>query len=216
VSHWKPHTSTYILILISLDHSDQFCSLVFTLSNLFLFVCVYSDGIDENWRQCGSSNPLWPVAFALASLPSFVRLVQSVRRYADSKLVTHLINVCSSMFSSGTICNLYIVYRAASMVLQSLLSSSFICGDTKVGTCLTITVLCGLQQPPRKRPRCHFRFVVSLQYSIFCVRDLLGGWIIHLILLLKPIDFPVGPSYGLVFPANSHSLPTFKAGTSVY
>lgn len=31
----------------------------------------------------------------LAVLPSILRLVQSVRRYTDSKLITHLINVRS-------------------------------------------------------------------------------------------------------------------------
>ena len=33
------------------------------------------------------------IPFLLSSLPLFVRAVQSVKRYADSKLYTHLINV---------------------------------------------------------------------------------------------------------------------------
>ncbi|KAK7034489.1 Xenotropic and polytropic retrovirus receptor 1 [Paramarasmius palmivorus] len=70
---------------------DQFCSLVFTLSNLYLFACAYASDF-ENWRKCGSTNKHWPVAFVLAILPFLVRLVQSIRRYADSKLTTHLIN----------------------------------------------------------------------------------------------------------------------------
>lgn len=40
-----------------------------------------------------SPGPKWGVAFLLASLPLLVRLVQSVKRYVDSGLVTHLINV---------------------------------------------------------------------------------------------------------------------------
>ncbi|KAF9458973.1 EXS-domain-containing protein [Collybia nuda] len=80
---------------------DQFCSLVFTLSNLYLFGCVYASGLDETWRKCGSSNPRWYLAFLLASLPSFVRLVQSIRRYADSKLSTHLIN--GGKYGSGIV-----------------------------------------------------------------------------------------------------------------
>ncbi|TFK38118.1 EXS-domain-containing protein [Crucibulum laeve] len=80
---------------------DQFCSLIFTLSNLYLFACVYADGFSPNWRKCGSSSPHWPVAFTLAALPLFVRLVQSIKRYADSKLITHLIN--GGKYGSGII-----------------------------------------------------------------------------------------------------------------
>lgn len=72
---------------------DQFCSLVFTLSNLTLIGCVYSQGFDAEWRKCGSASRLWPLAFVLAVLPFLVRFIQSIRRYVDSKLTTHLINV---------------------------------------------------------------------------------------------------------------------------
>ncbi|KAF9262261.1 EXS-domain-containing protein, partial [Marasmius fiardii PR-910] len=71
---------------------DQVTSLAFPLGNMYLLVCSYTIGL-EQWRQCGSQSKTgWPVAFALASLPSFLRMVQSVRRYADSRLYTHLIN----------------------------------------------------------------------------------------------------------------------------
>nr|GAT52934.1 signal transduction protein [Mycena chlorophos] len=71
---------------------DQFCSLVFTLSNLCLVGCLYDDGFNSNWRQCGTSSRLWPLAFFLAILPFLIRFVQSIKRYADSGLITHLIN----------------------------------------------------------------------------------------------------------------------------
>ncbi|KAJ6588943.1 EXS family-domain-containing protein [Mycena capillaripes] len=71
---------------------DQFCSLVFTFSNLTLIGCVYSRGLNSEWRKCGSPSRLWPLAFVLAVLPFLVRLVQSIKRYVDSKLTTHLIN----------------------------------------------------------------------------------------------------------------------------
>ncbi|KAJ4473078.1 EXS-domain-containing protein [Lentinula aciculospora] len=70
---------------------DQFCSLVFTLSDLYLFACTYAVGFD-NWRQCGSTAKTWPAAFILASLPFLIRVIQSIKRYVDSKLNTHLIN----------------------------------------------------------------------------------------------------------------------------
>ncbi|KAL0960089.1 hypothetical protein HGRIS_011733 [Hohenbuehelia grisea] len=76
---------------------DQFCSLVWTLSNLYTFACVYVHGFDRPWRPtCSAASGRWPVAFVLAALPFIIRLLQSLRRYADSGLVAHLINVCPS------------------------------------------------------------------------------------------------------------------------
>lgn len=40
-----------------------------------------------------SPGPRWGIAFLLAALPLLVRLVQSIKRYVDSGLITHLINV---------------------------------------------------------------------------------------------------------------------------
>lgn len=73
---------------------DQFCSLVFTLQNFFFIGCIYVDGFSPNWRhQCGLASKYWPAPFVLAILPFVLRLVQSVKRWYDSGLVTHLINV---------------------------------------------------------------------------------------------------------------------------
>ncbi|KAK7012689.1 signal transduction protein [Favolaschia claudopus] len=91
---------------------DQFCSLVFTLSNLTLIGCVYSQGLNlsPDWRKCGSASNLWPLSFVLATLPFLVRLVQSFRRYADSKLRTHLIN--AGKYGAGIINYLcYFIWR---------------------------------------------------------------------------------------------------------
>ena len=74
--------------------SDQLCSMVFTLSNMYMFVCVYVNGFHEDWANCRSQSNAWPVAFVLATLPFFIRLIQSIKRYVDSGLITHLINVC--------------------------------------------------------------------------------------------------------------------------
>lgn len=70
---------------------DQFCSLVFTLSNLYFIGCAYTGGLDEHWSQCFTTKQ-WGVPFILASLPLLSRLVQSIRRWVDSRLITHLIN----------------------------------------------------------------------------------------------------------------------------
>ncbi|PPQ97841.1 LOW QUALITY PROTEIN: hypothetical protein CVT26_012937 [Gymnopilus dilepis] len=84
---------------------DQFCSLVFTLSNLYFFVCVYVDGFSPNWSKCGAPSPAWPIGFSLAALPLLIRVVQSLKRYADSKLITHLIN--GGKYGSGIITYLF-------------------------------------------------------------------------------------------------------------
>ncbi|KZT23700.1 EXS-domain-containing protein [Neolentinus lepideus HHB14362 ss-1] len=70
---------------------DQFCSLVFTLSNLYFVVCVYVRGFENPWGRCAASKN-FGIPLVLAALPLFVRFVQSVKRWFDSRLVTHLIN----------------------------------------------------------------------------------------------------------------------------
>ncbi|KAF9010010.1 EXS family-domain-containing protein, partial [Cyathus striatus] len=110
---------------------DQFCSLVFTLSNLYLIGCVYNRGFDENWRKCGASSSYWPVIFILAVLPLIVRLVQSIKRYADSKLITHLIN--GGKYGSGIISYFFyymwrhqgINHRGALFVLWCLFNANY-------------------------------------------------------------------------------------------
>ncbi|KAG6840695.1 hypothetical protein C0991_004997 [Blastosporella zonata] len=85
---------------------DQLCSLVFTLSNFYFFACVYARGFDEDWASCGvAGSRQWPVMFVLASLPLLFRLVQSVKRYYDSGMVTHLIN--GGKYGSGIVSNLF-------------------------------------------------------------------------------------------------------------
>lgn len=118
-------------------HSDQFCSLVYSLSNLYFVGCFYSryfpyvpssngtstsgssiavvsrffssqtsslvprdnaiwsaydPAVQDAWHTCGTQIN-WGSYFVLAIIPFVVRLVQSLRRYKDSKLPTHLINV---------------------------------------------------------------------------------------------------------------------------
>ena len=54
------------------------------------------------WRQqCGLVSPNWPAAYVLAVSPFILRLVQSIKRYADSGLITHLINVRSRLLLVG-------------------------------------------------------------------------------------------------------------------
>jgi hypothetical protein len=63
------------------------------MSNLYVVGCGYSVKFDPRWHTCGLGRRDWAVPFILAATPLVIRLVQSVKRYADSKLITHLINV---------------------------------------------------------------------------------------------------------------------------
>ena len=52
----------------------------------------YEPLAQEAWSKC-STAPNWQWFYLLAVLPFAVRFVQSLRRYRDSNLLTHLINV---------------------------------------------------------------------------------------------------------------------------
>jgi hypothetical protein len=74
-------------------HRDQICSLNFSLTNLYFVGCVYATGF-ENWNgRCGTQGPHWAVRVVLSVSPFFCRFIQSLRRWYDSRLTAHLINV---------------------------------------------------------------------------------------------------------------------------
>ncbi|KAH7887084.1 EXS-domain-containing protein [Phlebopus sp. FC_14] len=75
---------------------DQFCSLAYTLSNLYFVGCFYTHffinlSVQDAWTTCGTAEN-WGFYYVLGVLPFLVRFVQSMRRYWDSRLPTHLIN----------------------------------------------------------------------------------------------------------------------------
>lgn len=91
-----------------------------------MFGCVYVGGFQQDWHTCSSHSGHWPVAFAFASLPLSIRLVQSVKRYADSGLVTHLIN--GGKYGSGIISYLfYYLWRHQGTHYHPLLALWLIC-----------------------------------------------------------------------------------------
>ncbi|KIM22136.1 hypothetical protein M408DRAFT_18233 [Serendipita vermifera MAFF 305830] len=69
---------------------DQYCSMVYTLTNIYFMGCLYKSNFTMPWGKC--ELPLWEFPWLLASIPSFIRLVQCVRRYADSGQHLHLVN----------------------------------------------------------------------------------------------------------------------------
>ncbi|KAI0252472.1 EXS family-domain-containing protein, partial [Lactifluus subvellereus] len=71
---------------------DQLCSLAFPLSNIYFIACSYARGFhSSSLQKCGRPAP-WGIPFVLGALPLVVRFVQSIRRWWDSRLITHLIN----------------------------------------------------------------------------------------------------------------------------
>ena len=87
----RPLLFSLLITLIWYARRDQFCSLVFTLADLWFAGCAYGQGL-RDWRVCTTGRN-WGPMFALGALPFFVRFVQSLRRYADSRQWTHLVNV---------------------------------------------------------------------------------------------------------------------------
>ncbi|KAG6377931.1 EXS family-domain-containing protein [Boletus reticuloceps] len=81
---------------------DQFCSLTYSISNLYFVGCFYTrygsgssahdPRAQEAWSTCGSTSTANWGWYCLGMLPYFARFVQSLRRYRDSKLPGQLVN----------------------------------------------------------------------------------------------------------------------------
>ncbi|KAF8126316.1 SPX domain-containing protein [Boletus edulis] len=82
---------------------DQFCSLAYSISNLYFVGCFYTrygfgfsahdPQAQEAWSTCGlTSTKSWGWYCLLGVLPYFARFVQSLRRYRDSKRPGQLVN----------------------------------------------------------------------------------------------------------------------------
>lgn len=81
------------------------CSLSFSLTNLYFIGCIYHSGFSgSDWdlsawdKHCNTKGPQWVIHFLLAGWPFFCRLVQSLRRWHDSRLGVHLVNVSICCF----------------------------------------------------------------------------------------------------------------------
>ena len=105
-SGWGAHFSTWRqpqALPVNILHlsRDQLCSLAFPLGNIYFVVCSYAQGFGSNpFHKC-SKPALWGVPFLFAALPLVARFGQSIRRWWDSGLVTHLINVRLPFSSVG-------------------------------------------------------------------------------------------------------------------
>jgi hypothetical protein len=78
---------------------DQFCSLVYSLSNLYFVGCFYARFANSasayssqvTWSTCSVAQN-WGWYYLLGMLPFMVRFMQSLRQYRDSKHPIQLIN----------------------------------------------------------------------------------------------------------------------------
>jgi hypothetical protein len=85
---------------------DQFCSMTFTLSNLYFFVCIYVVNFSpDQTDKCTLNSPKWPIAFLCTVFPLAARLLQSLKRYYDSRSMSHVIN--AGKYGSGIISYLF-------------------------------------------------------------------------------------------------------------
>ncbi|KAI0035805.1 EXS family-domain-containing protein [Vararia minispora EC-137] len=84
---------------------DQFTSLAFPLGNIYFIACSYHVRFNEDTMETCSRPREWGVPFVIATLPLLSRLVQSIRRWIDSGLYTHLIN--GGKYGSGIIYYLF-------------------------------------------------------------------------------------------------------------
>ncbi|KAG1760755.1 EXS family-domain-containing protein, partial [Suillus occidentalis] len=85
----RQYAKTFQLAVVPRFSSSQTSSLMPRDSPIW---SAYDPAVQDAWTTCGTQLN-WGSYFVLAMIPFVVRLVQSLRRYKDSKLPTHLINV---------------------------------------------------------------------------------------------------------------------------
>ncbi|KDN50195.1 hypothetical protein RSAG8_01531, partial [Rhizoctonia solani AG-8 WAC10335] len=77
---------------------DQFCSMVYTMSNMYFLVCAYVDQWHRIEERCQLEQH-WTIPLILSTIPFFIRFIQSIRRYFDSKQTHHLTNAAKYVAS---------------------------------------------------------------------------------------------------------------------
>ena len=110
---------------------DQLCSLTFSLSGIYFVGCSYVVGFhSDQFKRCSNPAP-WGVPFLLGALPLVARFFQSIRRWWDSSLITHLIN--ASLFFTSKVSELIdTVLRVGSISWGSCITFFTIYGDITV------------------------------------------------------------------------------------
>ncbi|KAG2067850.1 EXS-domain-containing protein [Suillus decipiens] len=103
-----PNASSTSGSLLGLNTSMTVVSRFFSSSQMSSLVprdevkvwSAYDPAVQDAWKTCGPESH-WGSYFVLAMIPFLLRLMQSVRRYKESKLPTHLIN--AGKYGMGTV-----------------------------------------------------------------------------------------------------------------
>jgi hypothetical protein len=72
--------------------------MVYTISSLYGIGCAYRYEWEDPLEKCTGGSQ-WPILFVLSALPALIRLVQCIKRYNDSGVVHHLVNVGSDVLA---------------------------------------------------------------------------------------------------------------------
>lgn len=89
--------------------ADELTSLIYTIENIYFIGCVYGKSWPDNTFKHCPVGANWPYGILLC-LPALARLIQSVKRWHDSKLGIHLINA-GKYFSIICQLSLFVVWR---------------------------------------------------------------------------------------------------------
>ena len=106
--------------------------MVYTISNLYGIGCAYRYKWEHPLEKCTGGNQ-WIVLFVLSALPSFIRLVQCIKRYADSGVDHHLVNVGGEVLAPWQ-GKLIRSYREESIQLVLCIIASIYTGGLEVRT----------------------------------------------------------------------------------
>ena len=72
--------------------------MVYTISSLYTIGCAYRYEWEHPLEEC-TRGTQWIIIFVFSALPSLIRLIQCIKRYADSGVVHHLVNVGSGVLA---------------------------------------------------------------------------------------------------------------------
>ena len=175
------YTSSRSSRSLTFHHSDQMCSLTFTMANLYSIGCLYTHRPENSWGCiAGTSHTgAWAIPFVLAVTPIFMRAVQCVRRYAESRALTQLINV-SRRILQATSCEFFTVTKTSDFPfhrpvnIHPEFSATYFCstGGTMVRNAITRGTLSSTLS---REPAFGYGPLLYVQYDIRPVLGCMGS-----------------------------------------
>lgn len=124
--------------------ADELNSLVYSIQNIYFLSCGYAHRWPGDIFEVCPAGKTWQYALLLC-LPALARLIQCVKRWHDTRLRIHLINVCP-------ISGKKLMHRPGNTSVQSLNSACLSSGDLEVVHTSTPLSLSGSQSHLSLRP----------------------------------------------------------------